>query len=398
MGHPARVASEGGLRVLVAGGGVAGLEVMLALRDLAGDLVDIELVSPEPHFWYRPISVAEPFDPARAYRFDLAALTSAVGVAFSLGALTRVDVGKRRALLSNAGSVEYDALVIASGTRAMPALEGALTFRGPADVEAFRVLLTELEAGSVKKVAFALPRRAGWPLPLYELALLTAARVRERGLSVELALVTPERAPLSALGAEASDAVRGLLEQAGVSVHTESTPVVVEDGRLLLDAGGSLAADRFVALAKLEGRRLQGVPCDTEGFIAVDRHGRVDELTDVYACGDITRFPIKQGGIATQQADIVAEQIALRTGAKPTTTMHTLVLRTLLLTGGQPLYLEAQLSPESNYRYRSTVSTEPLWWPPAKIFGLHLAPFLASQSLDLANSDYDDDAPAADDQ
>jgi sulfide:quinone oxidoreductase len=277
-------------------------------------------------------------------------------------------------------TIGYDVLVVACGTRALPALAGALTFRGPADVEAFRTLLTELEAGVVGRVVFALPRRAGWPLPLYELALLTAARVREQGLQVELTLVTHERAPLAALGPEASDAVRAVLEQAGVSLQVDSTPVTVESGRLLLDAGGSIAADRVVALARLEGQRLRGVPCDQAGFIGVDSRGRVDELTDVYACGDITRFPIKQGGIATQQADLVAEQIALRAGAQITPSTDAPVLRTLLLTGGQPLYLDAKLSPGRAYRYQSTVSSEPLWWPPAKIAGRYLSAFLAAQT------------------
>jgi hypothetical protein len=53
------------------------------------------------------------------------------------------------------------------------------------------------------------------------------------------------------------------------------------------------------------------------------------------------------------------------------------VLRALLLTGGDPLYLRAELPGPA------TVSTEPLWSPPEKVAGRHLAPFLSS----LARSD-----------
>jgi hypothetical protein len=49
------------------------------------------------------------------------------------------------------------------------------------------------------------------------------------------------------------------------------------------------------------------------------------------------------------------------------------VLRGLLLTGGPRTYLRA--GPGG-----SAVATEPLWWPPAKIVGRHLAPFLAEQA------------------
>jgi sulfide:quinone oxidoreductase len=381
MGQSSRSVSYGGLRVLIAGGGVAGLEVMLALRDLAGELVDVELLSPEPWFWYRPISVAEPFDPSRAYRFELSALAAAAGVSLTTGLLVGVNVEAHRAEVSNGREIAYDVLVITAGTRATVALEGALTFRGPADVEAFRTILTEVEAGLTKRIAFTLPRRAGWPLPLYELALLTAAHVQEHVVDgVELSLVTHEQAPLGLLGDQASDAIRGLLEQAGITLHTGCSPLSVEPGRLTLAPAGSLAVDRVVALARLEGEPIEGVPHDRDGFIATDRQGRVEELADVYAAGDITRFPIKQGGIATQQADVVAEHLAARAGAKLTPKPHQPVLRALLLTGSQPLYLEAELA--TDFGYRSTVSTEPLWWPPAKIAGRHLAPFLASQSLD----------------
>ena len=46
-------------RVLIAGGGVAAIEAMLALHALAEDRVEIELLGAEPHFWCRPLSVAE---------------------------------------------------------------------------------------------------------------------------------------------------------------------------------------------------------------------------------------------------------------------------------------------------------------------------------------------------
>ena len=63
----------------------------------------------------------------------------------------------------------------------------------------------------------------------------------------------------------------------------------------------------MIALPSLSGQRIDGVPQTRDGFVPVDRHGRVDGLPDVYAAGDITRFPVKQGGLAAQQADAAAE-------------------------------------------------------------------------------------------
>ena len=48
------------LRVVIGGGGVAGLEALLALHALAGDRVQLTLVAPDPDFAYRPLAVAEP--------------------------------------------------------------------------------------------------------------------------------------------------------------------------------------------------------------------------------------------------------------------------------------------------------------------------------------------------
>jgi sulfide:quinone oxidoreductase len=379
--------------VLIAGGGVAGLETMLALRHLAGDLVDIELLAPDPHFWYRPISVAEPFGALPAYRFELSVLAESAGAFFTLGSLAVVDPQGLRVHLSDGAEIPYEVLVIACGTRSVAVLEGALTFRGPADVEAFHQLLAEIDTGTTRRIAFALPPRAGWPLPLYELALLTAAHARQRTLPLELSLITPEEAPLAVLGREASEAVAGELERAGITLYLGRYPESVEGGRLTFRPQGSVETDRVVALARLEGLPIEGIPTDRDGFVLVDRRGRVAELDNVYAAGDITFFPIKQGGIATQQADTVAEQIASRAGASVTPRWHEPVLRSLLLTGDQPLYLRAELAP--GHGYRSTVSREPLWWPPAKVFGHHLAPFLATHGLDALPPNGREGTPSA---
>ena len=60
--------SSGRFSVLIAGGGVAGLEALLALRDLAGDRVDLRLLAPEAEFVYRPMAVGEPFGRGRPDR------------------------------------------------------------------------------------------------------------------------------------------------------------------------------------------------------------------------------------------------------------------------------------------------------------------------------------------
>jgi sulfide:quinone oxidoreductase len=367
--------SYGGLRVVIAGGGVAGLETMLALRALAGDLVDIELIAAEPRFWYRPLAVAEPFALGRARAFELAAIAETAGAGFVLGRIASVDTDARLVRTAHGAELEYDALVIACGAQPRPVLPGASTFRGPADSDAFRRLLDEAERGEAESLAFAVPTGATWPLPLYELALLTATRLEKRGRHMWLGLVTPEQAPLSLFGAAASAATRELLSERGIALHTGKHPLRFEHGRLELAPAATLLADRVVALPALEGPQILGLPQDANGFVATDLSGRIHGLSEVYAAGDITQFPIKQGGIAGEQADAVAEVIAARAGAAVRPHRFEPVLRAILITGGAPLYFRHE--PHGGRDDTSTVSTEPLWWPPTKIAGRYLAPFLA---------------------
>jgi sulfide:quinone oxidoreductase len=365
------------MRVLIAGGGVAALESALALRALAEDCVDVELLAPEPHFWYRPLAVAEPFGLGEVRQFELAELAAAAGAIFSPGALVRVDAQNQLAWTSAGVSIPFDALLVACGTVAAPAVPGALTFRGPADTERMRQLLDEVAAGRVGRIGFVVPWGAVWSLPIYELALMTAGFLAGRGFeSVELVLVTPEEKPLQLFGRAGSEAVRELLEQRGIALQTASSAVEFEEGELRLVPEGSIAADRVVALPRLRGPRIDGLPQTVEGFIPVDAHGQVHGLSDVYAAGDITSFPVKQGGIATQQADAAAELIAANAGADLTPQPFRPVLRGLLLTGRQPRYLRHAITGGAGDV--SAASAEPLWWPPAKIVGRYLAPFLGA--------------------
>ena len=176
-------------------------------------------------------------------------------------------------------------------------------------------------------------------------------------------------------GRKASSAVRALLDERGIAIHTRAYPAEARDGELLLVADGIVVADRVVALPRLQGPRIGGIPQTFEGFLPVDLHGRVTGMSDVYAAGDITTFPVKQGGIAAQQAEAAAEAIAAEAGVDVTPRPFRPILRGLLLTGAEPRYLRGDLAGGAGETSRA--SSEPLWWPPAKIVGRYLAPFLA---------------------
>jgi sulfide:quinone oxidoreductase len=361
-------------RVVIAGGGVAALETLIALRDLAGDRVDITLVAPEESFTYRPMTVAAPFSMGHANRYGLARIATEFDARIVQDAIHEVRSEEQVVLTVNGSRIPYDHLVLAIGARATPAYERAITFGEDVDEQALHGLLRDTEEGYVDRVAFVVPNETTWALPLYELALMTARQAWSMGADrVRFLLVTSEERPLAMFGAAASDAVAELLGSAAIE-FIGSTYTEVEHNCLILDPGGrSIDVDRVVSLPRLEGRRIAGVPADAEGFIPVDTCGRVAGLPGVYAAGDGTAFPIKQGGLATQQADAVAGTIAAAAGAPVEPQPFKPVLRGLLLTGGDNRFMRSGIAGGQG---DSDFATHALWWPPAKIASRYLAPFL----------------------
>ena len=376
------------VRVLIAGGGVAGLETLLALRVLAGRRVAVTLLAPEAQFVVRATTVGEPFDRAQGRRLDLAEVAAEHEADLVAGSLRSVDVAAHVAVTDAGARLPFDMLVVAAGAVPTAPLDGAVTFRGPADAGDMRAVLDDLVARRIRSVAFAVPRSVSWSLPLYELALMTSADLIGREVrDAELTVVTPEREPLGVFGPAGAHAMRAVFAQRAIGLRTGAAPQRVERAGLALADGSVVSADRVVTVPVLAGPGISGLPADAHGFVPVDHHGRVRDLEDVYAAGDVTAFAVKQGGLAAQQADAVAEAIAARAGAPVDPAPFRPVIRGLLLTGAEPIYLRAELRADGTAGVAaasavlppaSASSDRPLWWPPAKVAGRYLAPYLAT--------------------
>jgi len=199
---------------------------------------------------------------------------------------------------------------------------------------------------------------------------MTARDIDSMGIDdARLQLITPEATPLAIFGTHASQAVATMLDRAGVTFVGDTRAQQAADGRLaLLPGGDMLDAERVVALPTIEGTPIGGVPGDERGFIPVDDHGRVQGLADVYAAGDGTTYPVKQGGLACQQADAVAELLAANAGADVDPQPFRPVLRGRLLTGHHahyPMHDGAGDHPAPELR---------LWSAPHKVNGRYLSP------------------------
>jgi len=376
---------EGRHKVLIAGGGIAGIEAALALRDLAGERLEVDLCDPRREFVFRPFAVGEPYGAARVFRYDLQQVAERCGASFHADGIVSVDPGRRLAVTRDGKRLGYDYLVIASGVRMLATVPGAVTFWGVADEGQVGEVIADLRAGSLRRLVFTMPGGRSWALPLYELALLAATELAKRGTHrthrTRLTVVTPEDAPLELFGRRAGEQMNGLMEDRGIEVVSGVHPVKFEGGRLTVAPGEEIEADAVIGLPRLEGRRIAGIPRDADGFVGVDEHGRVIGLERVFAAGDVTAFPVKQGGIATQQADAVAEAIAAEAGAEVEPQPFDPILRGVLWTGREPRYLYGR--PTGGHGEMSSLGERPQWPPQdGKVIGRYLTSFVDSLTDD----------------
>ena len=357
------------LRVIVYGGDLAALETALALRRLCGERCEVTLVSPVRDLPVRTHAAGAPPAEARPARFDLGALASEHGLAFRSDAIVAADDEQGEARTITGNRIPFDALVVAFGARPRGAIPGVTTCWGAGDAGALDGLLDEIRLGSARRVAFAIPHGIRWTLPTYELALTTARRIRREGLDGELFLVTHEGRAVELLGRDAERIVAARLADAGIELVTDSEPVAFAEGTLVLQPDGAIEVDRALSMPVVEGPRIAGLPRDPEGFLPVDAHGRVQGARRIWAAGEVTSFPVRQAGIAAQQALAVAASIAAEAGVDVESTPFRPSISGLLSSPGT-----AHPGQGANGGASGT-----LWWPPEQLAGEHLSAHIGAK-------------------
>ncbi len=362
-------------RVVIAGGGVAAMEATLALGDLAPPGTEVTIVAPNPEFVYRPLAVREPFAYGPAGRYPLADIAAHAGATLLGDKLEWVDPAECTVHTHGSGPLHYDALLLALGALAHPRYEHAITIDDKRMDETLHGLVQDIEQGYVRSLALVAPGRMAWPLPIYELALMSAGRAYDMGVELSIAIVTPEDAPLAIFGSAVSDAVGKLLADSGIEVLTSAYAEVPAPGVVDINPGGRhLQVDRIVSLPELYGPPLRGIPLGEHGFIRIDPHARVHGVGPVFAAGDATEFALKYGGVAAQQADAAAESIAALAGAAIEPRPFNPVIHGVLFTADRPRYLTARIT--GGQGFSSEIADTPSWSPPNKIVARWLAPYL----------------------
>ncbi|HEY6888617.1 MAG TPA: FAD-dependent oxidoreductase, partial [Solirubrobacter sp.] len=133
--------------IVVVGGGIAALELLLALREAAGDRVHITLGASQPDFVLQPALVAAVPSRRGARRRPLRAIADDLGVTLVQAAVASVDPVRRRVVLRRGDPLPYDSLVLAHGAQTVPAFEGVIALGGTVEAQELRTLREEIAGG-----------------------------------------------------------------------------------------------------------------------------------------------------------------------------------------------------------------------------------------------------------
>ena len=365
-------------RVVICGGGIAAVEGLLHLRRLAGDTVDIELIAPGDELVYRPMAVREPFAFGRPRRYPLQRIARDARADWTKDALGWVDADARAVHTAEGRRVEYDALLIAVGARQVEPYKHVATFRDAEADQTYHGILQDVEGGYTQRLTFIQPVGPVWPLPLYELALMTAERAESMDIrDLELSLVTPEPRPLAVFGMAVSEVVTNRLARAGVKLYTNSLAKVPAARRVVIQPQNvELDDQRIVSMPRVAGPAIRGLPGGgAHGFLPIDKHCAVRGTGGrVFAAGDVANYPIKHGGLGAQMADAAAAAIAVLAGAQETAPAFSPVIRGKLLTGRDPVYMSAH--PVGAESFESEVYDEAPWPSDQKVVAEELGPYL----------------------
>jgi sulfide:quinone oxidoreductase len=365
-------------RAVICGGGFAGIEGLLRLHRLAGDRVAVTLLTPEDVLVYRPLTVLAPFEAGTAARYPIERIAADAHAHWVRDSADWVDPTNRVVHTTSGQQLNYDALLLAIGGRERKPDRHLAVFSDQTSGQVYRGIVRDVEAGVVANLALVEPAGPSWPLPLYELALLTARHAAQIGAHAQIVVITPHTRPLHSFGEEAGEVVMRLLQEAGIALYTSAQTRVLAPRQLVLEPSGiRLDPDQIITLPTITGPNLRGIPGEArDRFIPVDERCRVRGLDGhVFAAGDATDLPIKHGGLAAQQADTAAGGISHLAGVTPRPAALRPVMRGSLLTGDKPLYLSAHLIAGSGWR--AQIHEQPPWPVNQAVVAEELAPYLA---------------------
>ena len=323
-------------RIVILGAGFAALTAVRELRKRAPK-ARIALVAPKAEFVYLPslIWIPSGLRQGSDLVLPLARFIEDHGVEFVAGRVTGLsDDG--RTVLTDAGEVHNDALIVASGGRfikKLPGIEHALTLcEGVASAEAIRDRVDAMQSGRIALGFGGNPNepsamRGG---PMFELLFGLDTHLRQQGKRdrIELTFFNAAAEPGKRLGEKAVTGLLAEMAKRRIDTHLGHKPLSFSEKGVDTD-GGHVNADLILFMPGLTGPAwLAGtsLPKSPGGFIQADGHCRVAGFERVYVAGDAGSYPgpdwlPKQAHMADLQAKAAVTNLLLELAGRAPTAM-----------------------------------------------------------------------------
>lgn len=383
-------------RIVILGGGFAGLETTFLLRHRLHDEVELALVSDTPEFLYRPNTIYIPFglDPEKL-RIPLDQPTRRQQIDFFQGTVADVDPEAGRIEFEDRPSLSYDQLVIATGADMRPTevpglAEHATTIWTPKEMLKLRReierIIERAEDGKVTRLLFLVPPNNKCSGPLYEMVFMIDTHLRRKKVrdAVEIVWTSAEHSYIQAFGPRIHEVVAEEFGERHIAGYLEHVVTEVTDTQVHFENGETFDYDSLISFPPYIAKvHYSDLPTDDRGFIQTDPASRaVTGFPNIYAPGDAGDFPVKQAFLAFLQADATAEAIVgKRRGTSPRVTFDPISMCVMeqfdkavfaqvpLRTTGDPDY-PVEVRPDADGEYKVGVS--PLWRLGKKMLGFYL--------------------------
>ena len=352
-------------KILILGGGFAGLTAAERLSEHFGGKHQITLVSPHREFTFYPALVRLAFGQLEAEEltFDLVKKLNKIKVRFVEGEVLHLKPEYHRVQIAGKefnGDLSYDYLVIAMGrrlaTEKMPGFfDHAHHLLGIKAAKKFGSAVDEFKGG---EIVVGLSPNAFLPVPVCETAFSLATRFKKEMEESKISITTifPETIEKAFGGADITEELKKSFKKHNIKV-LEDFPISEVSRKAVISKDlYKIPYDLLMLLPPFRGqaRLSENKITDDLNFVEVDEYMRVKGMKNAYAAGDIVSFPgPKLAHIAIRQANVAAFNIAQEIeGKEPDTVFYHEIASIIDQGGADSLYLHYGVWDESLYRVK----------------------------------------------
>jgi sulfide:quinone oxidoreductase len=352
-------------KILILGGGFAGLVTAEHLAGLLGDDHQITMVSPHRKFTFYPALVRLAFGQLdeEEVTFDLEDKLHKLDVKFIEGEVLHLKPKFHRVQIAGKefnGDISYDYLVIAMGRRlATEKIPGyfdhARHLLGIGAAKKFGQAVDDFKQGDI---VVALSPDAFLPVPVCETAFSLAKRLLPDSPTspINISVVFPATVKEAFGGADISDELEKAFSKHNINLIEDFPITKVKSDKIISRGEKEIPYDLLMLLPPFRGqaRLKENGITDDLNFVEVDEFMRVKRMHDAYAVGDIVSYPgPKLAHIAVRQAQVAAANIKSEIEGEEPDELYYHEIDSIIDQGGaDSIYLHYGVWDENLYRLK----------------------------------------------